>query len=323
MNPVSSLVRTRIIQDVDAMAAAIADGLQAEYVQLEAKPFSGSWTIVTLPNLVLQFVREDVAVVRRIRVPAGRWAFVVPLAVPESARWNARPVNGNEVIVCGPRSELYACDPAGTMFAIVSVAKSSASGALGAAFLKGSPSGCTVVPRGRDARELQQRLTAIADRAAMSQAINAQSARIGIGSALDLCLRNAMPGERQVEAAVCRSGIVRRAEEFFKCHVGEPVSIAQLSSVSGVSERSLRNAFYDVCTTSPKRYLRLLQLHQVRRALRAPKDAATVTDVATLHGFFELGRFAGEYKALFGEVPSQTLQRARIRQDAPDSFNAA
>ena len=103
-------------------------------------------------------------------------------------------------------------------------------------------------------------------------------------------------------------------EEFCRHHVGEPVSIAQLSSVAGVSERSLRNAFYDVYTTSPKRYLKLWQLHQVRRALRSVTgDEGTVTDVATLHGFYELGRFAGEYKALFGEAPSQTLHKARTR----------
>src|SRR5262245_61262045 len=131
MDPVSSVVRTRVVEDVDAMATAIADGLQAEYVQLEAKRFSASFTVVTLPSLVLQVVREDVAVVRRIRVPTGRFAFVVPLAVPESARWNARPVNGNEVIVCGPRSESYACDPGGTAFAIVSVSKSTPLAALG------------------------------------------------------------------------------------------------------------------------------------------------------------------------------------------------
>src|SRR5262245_15401307 len=319
-----SVVRHCVIEDVDAMGASIADGLEAEYVQLEAKPFSASWTVVRLPTLVLQFIREDVAVVRRIRVPAGRCAFVVPLEVTELARWNARPINGNEVIVCRPRSESYACDPGGTTFAIITVPESSAVATLGCAFARASTADCTVIPRGRDARELQQRLAAISGRAAASQTIDMRSARTAVGAALDACLRNAMRGERPVEAAVCRSGIVRRAEEFFKCHVGEPVSIAQLSAVSGVSERSLRNAFYDVCTTSPKRYLRLLQLHQVRRALRAPSEAATVTDVATLHGFFELGRFAGEYKALFGEVPSQTLHRARVRhRDAPGSFNAA
>jgi AraC family ethanolamine operon transcriptional activator len=81
-----------------------------------------------------------------------------------------------------------------------------------------------------------------------------------------------------------------------------------------VSERSLRNAFYDVYTTSPKRYLKIRQLHRARHALRSADDGpATVTTVATFHGFFELGRFAGEYKALFGETPSQTLQKARAR----------
>jgi AraC-like DNA-binding protein len=69
-----------------------------------------------------------------------------------------------------------------------------------------------------------------------------------------------------------------------------------------------------VYTTSPKRYLKLWQLHQVRRALRAVSGGEeSVTDVATLHGFYELGRFAGEYKALFGEAPSQTLHKARIK----------
>ena len=107
MKSAPSNVCTRVIEDIDAMAAAIADGLEAEHVQLEAKRFSARWTIVTTPEMVLQFAREDVAVVRRIRVPTGRCALVVPLAVPESARWNARPVNGNELVPSsarGPRA---------------------------------------------------------------------------------------------------------------------------------------------------------------------------------------------------------------------------
>src|SRR5262245_43688822 len=324
MNAASSSVRARAIEDVDSMGAAIIDGLEAEYVQLEAKRFSAGWAVVTLQDMALQFAREDVAVVRRIRVPVSRCAFIVPLAVSRSARWNARRVNGNELVVCAPRSVSYACDPGGTTFAIVSVPSTSLVSDLGCALATPQASDCTVIPRGRDARELRWRLTAVFEAASASQPIDLRAVRAAIADALETCLRNAIAVERTVDSAVCRSRIVRRAEDFFRCHVGEPVSIAQLSSVSGVSERSLRNAFYDVCTTSPKRYLRLLQLHQVRRALLAPIDAATVTNVATLHGFFELGRFAGEYKALFGEVPSQTLHRARVRhRAAPDSLDAA
>ena len=60
---------------------------------------------------------------------------------------------------------------------------------------------------------------------------------------------------------------------------------------------------------SPKRFVIHDRLNEVRRALSDPRAAhATVTDIATEHGFFELGRFAGRYKAVFGETPSQTLR---------------
>jgi AraC family ethanolamine operon transcriptional activator len=46
----------------------------------------------------------------------------------------------------------------------------------------------------------------------------------------------------------------------------------------------------------------------VRRELRAAEPGtARVTDVAMRWGFWQLGRFAVEYRALFGERPSQTL----------------
>ena len=59
----------------------------------------------------------------------------------------------------------------------------------------------------------------------------------------------------------------------------------------------------------PKRFLMLRRMHLARRALREAAADATVTDIATEFGFWELGRFAVEYKALFGESPSDTLHR--------------
>ena len=60
----------------------------------------------------------------------------------------------------------------------------------------------------------------------------------------------------------------------------------------------------------PIRYLWLRRMHQAHRALiQTAPGTATVTKIATDNGFWELGRFAVEYGALFGEAPSATLRR--------------
>jgi AraC family ethanolamine operon transcriptional activator len=297
------------IEDIDAMAGAIVEGLSTEYVQLEARPFKGHWTVLRLPDLVVQIGREDIAIVRRLRVPADRWAIAVPIAVTGSARWNACVMRPEDVLICSPGAECYAFDPGGTRFAVISLKVESCEAHRLPALARDSAPSAIATLAESDACALRAELFAL-DRAS-------RLPQTSIAAVLQACLAHAMPRTRQIESFVGRSQIVRRAEDFFRHHVGEPVSIAQLSLIAGVSERSLRNAFYDIYTTSPKRYLKLWQLHQVRRALRsASGEGDTVTDVATLHGFYELGRFAGEYKALFGEAPSRTLNEAR-RRNAP------
>ena len=77
----------------------------------------------------------------------------------------------------------------------------------------------------------------------------------------------------------------------------------------GTSSRTLSTCCNEVLGMSPHRYLRVRQLNLARRALALADPAkATVTEIATAHGFWELGRFAVAYRALFGERPSATLQ---------------
>ena len=76
---------------------------------------------------------------------------------------------------------------------------------------------------------------------------------------------------------------------------------------------------------SPYRYFRLRQMNLCRRALKQADPAtATVTAIATAHGFWEFGRFAVAYRALFGESPSETLRRphasAHVSHRDPDTM---
>ncbi|MFK7850857.1 MAG: helix-turn-helix domain-containing protein [Akkermansiaceae bacterium] len=105
-----------------------------------------------------------------------------------------------------------------------------------------------------------------------------------------------------------RSALVRRAIEISDSESGR-ISISNLCLKLRVSQRALNYAFVSQVGESPNRYLKLRRMNQVRRKLREACPAEdTVTTIASELGFFEAGRFAGEYKQIFGECPSETLQ---------------
>ena len=80
--------------------------------------------------------------------------------------------------------------------------------------------------------------------------------------------------------------------------------------LSVVSDRTLRSCCAEFLGMSPTQYVLLRRLKEVRRVLRdADPDRVNVREVAHHFGFAELGRFAGRYRATFGETPSTTLQR--------------
>ena len=80
--------------------------------------------------------------------------------------------------------------------------------------------------------------------------------------------------------------------------------------LSVVSDRTLRSCCAEFLGMSPTQYVLLRRLKEVRRALReADPDMVNVADVAHRFGFAQLGRFAGRYRATFGETPSATLRR--------------
>ena len=106
-----------------------------------------------------------------------------------------------------------------------------------------------------------------------------------------------------------RPEIVARVDAFLRENLGETVTIAELSRIAGVSERTLRAAFHDVVGVSPKQHVIRQRLQAARAALSAAEPGTTtVTDVAMSYGFLELGRFAGRYRDTFGEAPSRTLR---------------
>jgi AraC-like DNA-binding protein len=129
----------------------------------------------------------------------------------------------------------------------------------------------------------------------------------------ELMVRSIGEGEsvRVTTAAVRQRTIVARFEEFLHMRREQPVYLIDICKAVGVSERTLRAACQEQFGLSPTRYLWLRRMYLARRRLAAAEVRATsVTEVAMANGFWELGRFATEYRSLFGETPSTTLRRA-------------
>jgi AraC-like DNA-binding protein len=104
--------------------------------------------------------------------------------------------------------------------------------------------------------------------------------------------------------------IVARFEDFMEANPNTPLYLTEVCVAIGTSERTLRAACEEHVGMGPIRYLTLRRMHLVRQALaRAVPSTATVTQIATDHGFWELGRFSVAYRTMFGETPSLTLNR--------------
>lgn len=115
----------------------------------------------------------------------------------------------------------------------------------------------------------------------------------------------------QRAASVAAARVVKECQRLALAETCQsPSRIDQLSSRLGMSRRALQLSFNSVAGTSPLAYLRSLRLNAVRRRLLSTSAAELSVSTAAMDaGFDHLGHFAGSYRALFGELPSETGRR--------------
>lgn len=104
---------------------------------------------------------------------------------------------------------------------------------------------------------------------------------------------------------------IRQARDFIADHLDQAIQLEDVGMEIGLSARGTENLFKDLIGVNPVVFLRHQRLHGARRKLlSADPGEATVKMAALETGFRHLGRFAAEYRALFGESPRETLGRS-------------
>lgn len=91
-----------------------------------------------------------------------------------------------------------------------------------------------------------------------------------------------------------------------------PSSVPEIAAAVGVSQRTLEYAFRDAFGVTPLQFIRRQRMNGAHRDLRIhDRTTTTVASVAEKWGFTEPGRFAIDYRRIFGRSPSVTLASRR------------
>lgn len=307
-------VQLAAIADPEHLAAALRDA-QVEYLRLAPGPFTATLMAIDLGPVRLQ-IAADHAHISRGQVAAGRSMLLLGLQLADGrTHMNGVLVAKEDIVHLGPGASLFARVLAPVRWAAFSFRDDALEDAIPG---HGRP-GCEeflirrhggahalLAAFAREAGVLAERdpmrFSIPAVRRAMAEdALRASMAAAGYPAQVDASIR----------AVQRRVALVARAEDLLAAHMGEPLYSADLQRLIGAPMRTLHNAFIAVHGMSVHRYLRLRRLHMARAALRVgPGSVSHVKIAALTHGFWHLGRFAQEYRAVFGELPSETVGRS-------------
>lgn len=107
--------------------------------------------------------------------------------------------------------------------------------------------------------------------------------------------------------------LARRAREYMLERKLSPPSITEICNALHTSERTLHYAFNEVYGVSPKRYNKAQRLIAAYSDLQTAEPLVRVSDIANHYGFLDMSYFAKDYREMFGELPSDTLDKSSNR----------
>jgi AraC-like DNA-binding protein len=303
-----------LFSELDEFQAALrADGLLNLLVTGSGQ-FRARLTQVTLHRLRLSAGDEYLSRIAFVAVPADMLLVTLPLGDRPAPIWDGVEMQVGEMITLGPGQRLHARSDGPCQWAAIRLPV--ADFVQYGSALRGVTPMVPALARWRPPRAALRQLRHLCQAAvriaeARSGVLADREAAHGLEQQMIHALVESLsagPVYEETEAARRYRGIVARFEELLDD--GPPPSVTAISAALSVSQRMLRECCKKNLGMDPSRYRRLRGMQRARRALRGENpDIASVSAVARRCGFRDPGRFAVNYRALYGELPSATLRR--------------
>jgi AraC-like DNA-binding protein len=309
---------TGVFREPDDFQAAMREYGCTNLVAIGHGIFRARLTRIELHRLRLLSAEESLARIAFFAIPRDAILVSVPLGDGPPPTWGGTASRAGDIVTFGGQHRIYTRSGAGGRWGIIvlpaKLLETYAQTVVGDA-LTLAPAVSHRRPSTKARRDLV-RLHISATRVADAQAEvitmsePARTLEQDLIGAIIACLSkgSAEPGS---DANARHDDIMARFEELLQAHPRQALTSDEICAALDVSRRMLRMCCGEHLGMGPTPYIRLRRLQLARRALRCA-DAATasVVQIASEYGFGDAGRFAGDYRAQFGELPSATLRRS-------------
>lgn len=102
---------------------------------------------------------------------------------------------------------------------------------------------------------------------------------------------------------------IQRAIDYMRANLHKSLTMIDIAEAVGISDRYLQLGFRRFHDTTPALFLRRIRLEAVHAELSCSQNRLPIHEVALKWGFTHMGRFAAQYRAVFGVSPSETVKR--------------
>lgn len=313
-------VRRHSTGDIDELASSVR-GWDQRYDQLGPGRYCGNLTECWIDDLQLIHERSNRCLHQMGYAWSGARVFGIPMAQSGAARFGTQIIEADAPVTLGPGQELdYRTPSTLDVMSIVLSADtlSQLSLTLDGFDLESALGGSLCLASDTAGlMELRALLQSLSQVLKLTPELLAYPAvRKGLRHTLLTSLLGAFSNQdnrhESNQRTLQHKLIVERAKQYIFETPQDPLTIAELCAMIGVSRRTLQTCFQKIMGTNPVHYLRAVRLNQVRRALRqSTVHELQVQDIACSWGFWHLSSFTADYKRMFGELPSQTLHRSR------------
>jgi AraC-like DNA-binding protein len=272
-------------------------------------------TRIQLGELWLQRFSDNLPRTAHAVGQAGRLVFSFRTSDGPPLTWGGVAMKVDTFLHHGHRLEAFQCSSGDAAWASISIPSAMWSKAAGTSpeFLTQSPGPTNLRLQEMKLRRIKNLHAAVSDLAMRSpELLENEKIFVAVQESLTDALLDGLASSREDRrrpAAHERYALIRRFISVLNDNPDAPFHMAELSTMLGVSDRTLRDYCQEQLGVSPYRYLMLRRMNLARKALleEAP-NTITVTEIAMRYGFWEIGRFAVVYKSIYGESPGSTLR---------------